>query len=77
MGWKNTNKYLTGDTPTPEGVTVIGGKTGTTNPAGHCLIILVVDGEGHRYVSIVMGTPDTPSLYGNMTGLISGINKIN
>lgn len=37
--WNNTNHYLTGETEAPEGITVIGGKTGTTNAAGYCLVL--------------------------------------
>lgn len=32
--WENTNLYLTGDVKTPEGFTILGGKTGTTGEAG-------------------------------------------
>lgn len=28
--WENTNQYLTGKEKAPEGITVVGGKTGTT-----------------------------------------------
>ena len=36
--WDSTNKYLMGTEPMPEGVTVIGGKTGTTGEAKYCLV---------------------------------------
>ena len=32
--WENTNQYLTGKEKGPEGITVVGGKTGTTGAAG-------------------------------------------
>ncbi len=37
--WETTDKFLTGEVPVPEGVTVLGGKTGTTNAAGYCLAL--------------------------------------
>lgn len=37
--WFNTNGYLKGTFSMPENVTVIGGKTGTTEAAGSCLIL--------------------------------------
>lgn len=37
--WENTNLYLTGDAKTPEGFTILGGKTGTTGEAGYCLVL--------------------------------------
>jgi D-alanyl-D-alanine carboxypeptidase len=36
----STDNYLLGTTKAPANITVIGGKTGTTNQAGSCLIIL-------------------------------------
>ena len=34
--WEPTNFYATGDAKKPDNVTVIGGKTGTTQLAGNC-----------------------------------------
>ena len=33
----STNYYLQGNADAPSGITVLGGKTGTTNAAGHCV----------------------------------------
>ena len=41
--WEPTNFYATGDAKKPDNVTVIGGKTGTTQLAGNCLILLTKD----------------------------------
>ena len=51
------------DVNAPAGITVIGGKTGTTGKAGHCLIVLCKDSAGNPYISCVMGTTDTDTLY--------------
>lgn len=36
----STDKYLTGEKNAPENVTVLGGKTGTTDEAGSCLALV-------------------------------------
>lgn len=69
-----TNAYLKGDVATPEGVNVIGGKTGTTKAARSCLILLSNSAEGHTYISVILGSTDHDSLYRNMTTLLDDIN---
>ena len=69
----NTNAYIRGEQSSPSGVTVIGGKTGTTNAAGHCLILLARDTSGNPYIAVIMRDTDTGSLYTDMTGLLNEI----
>lgn len=69
-----TNAYLKGDVATPEGVSVIGGKTGTTKAAKSCLILLSNSAEGHTYISVILGSTDHDSLYKNMTTLLDDIH---
>lgn len=71
--WKNSNHYLDGRAETPEGVTVFGGKTGTTNAAGSCLIIGSRDTEQHEYISVVLKADSRQALYENMTNIIQKI----
>ncbi len=71
----NTNAYLSGEMDIPEGVTVIGGKTGTTAAAGHCLIMLSSDSSGNEYVSLVMKEPETKTLYSDMSRILRLINE--
>lgn len=71
--WKNSNQYLTGKTETPEGLTVIGGKTGTTKAAGSCLIIGSEDSEQQEYISVVLKAESRQDLYENMTNIIQKI----
>lgn len=73
--WKNSNKYLTGDTPVPEGLTVLGGKTGTTKAAGYCLILASEDTDGERYISVVLKAESRNNLYGDMTNIIQNIGN--
>lgn len=53
--WKTSNLFVVKETatPKPEGVTVIGGKTGTTNPAGYCLVLLTKNQAEEPIISIV------------------------
>lgn len=69
----NTNGYLKGDYSAPENVTVIGGKTGTTNAAGSCLILLSNSTAGDSYVSIVLHSTDHATLYEDMNTVLSDI----
>ena len=68
-----TDWYLTGDISAPEGITVIGGKTGTTEPAGHCLVILSLSKAGNGYISVVMKTDTVEELYDSMNSLLAEI----
>ena len=49
-----TDHYLTGEATAPKGITVLGGKTGTTSDAGNCLALLCQDAYGEPYISIIM-----------------------
>ncbi len=69
----STNGFLTGNKSAPSGVTVIGGKTGTTNAAGHCLILLARDTVGNPYIAVIMRDTDTGTLYDDMAELLKEI----
>lgn len=71
---ENTNLYLKGVYDMPPNVTVIGGKTGTTNAAGHCLILLSRSSNGTPYISIIMKDTSREELYTDMTALLGTIN---
>ncbi|MDO4267827.1 MAG: serine hydrolase [Eubacteriales bacterium] len=71
--WKNSNQYLSGKTQTPEGLTVTGGKTGTTKAAGSCLIIGCEDENAQNYVAVVLKAEGRAELYQNMTNIIQEI----
>jgi len=68
--WFPTNWYNDGSIPHPDGVTVLGGKTGTTDQAGACLILFSVNANHDFYISIIMGAPTRDVLYYNMTQLL-------
>ncbi len=73
--WKSTNRFLSGDETAPEGVVVIGGKTGTTNAAGNCLILLSQNNQGTNYISVALQEPYRDTLYDDMIKLLGKINK--
>lgn len=70
MEWVNTNKYLSGEVETPEGIQVVGGKTGTTNDAGYCLVLYSKNSSGNPYISIVYKSDSRENLYHEMSELL-------
>lgn len=70
---KTTNRYLNGNCAMPEGITVIGGKSGTTRAAGHCLILLARSSNGKPYISVIMNSDSTDNLYMKMTDLLNAV----
>jgi D-alanyl-D-alanine carboxypeptidase (penicillin-binding protein 5/6) len=68
-----TNAYIKNEIATPDNVTVIGGKTGTTNAAGSCLIIYARDNSGNPYISIILQSTDRTTMYTEMTDLLDEI----
>lgn len=71
----NTNQFITDKKNAPEAVTIIGGKTGTTLAAGHCLILLAKDTSGKSYISVIMHSEDGNVLYDEMTDLLGEIKN--
>lgn len=69
--WTPTNYYSLGEAKPPKGVKVFGGKTGTTDEAGNCVILYSQDMDKHPYISIVMGAKDKKILYDDMTRLLA------
>ena len=71
---ENSNLYLRGVYDMPPNVTVVGGKTGTTNAAGHCLILLARSSSGTPYISVILKDDSREKLYADMSDLL-GIAK--
>ncbi len=70
----NSNLFFT-HYQSPDHVTVVGGKTGTTNAAGHCLILLSRDVSGSPYISVILRSQSRDLLYPEMIDLLNEINK--
>lgn len=75
VSWKSTNQFFSGNQTAPEGVVIIGGKTGTTNAAGACLILLSQNVQGSDYISVVLRDTSRDTLYADMIKLLGEINK--
>ncbi|MBE5960278.1 MAG: D-alanyl-D-alanine carboxypeptidase [Lachnospiraceae bacterium] len=69
--FETTNLFLLGTRETPEGVTVYGGKTGSTGSAGDCLIIYSEREDGTGFVTAVFKASSKEDLYDQMTYLLS------
>ena len=70
-----TNKFFRGQFQAPANVTVLGGKTGTTNAAGHCLVLHCKDIRGNSYIAIIMRCLNSDMLYEEMIELLEEINN--
>ncbi len=70
----STNFFLLGIFDVPEGIKMIGGKTGTTNKAGYCLCIYVQDEAGDCYIAEIFGADSRPELYSDMNTLLEVIS---
>ncbi len=68
-----TNQYINGKTETPEGIQILGGKTGTTRKAGSCLVLLAKDAAGKEYISVIMKASGSEALYSQMSFLLGYI----
>ena len=69
--FKSTNQFINGEAEIPEGITIIGGKTGTTRKAGNCLAMLSKDEEGKEYISVILKADNSSMLYSQMSHLLS------
>lgn len=74
MSFKTTNLFLRGDYSAPERVTVIGGKTGTTNAAGNCLILVVKDAGGNPYIGVILRASQRSLINEEMAEILREIN---
>ena len=70
--WENTNQYLSGHAKSPDGFTVIGGKTGTTGAAGYCLVLYSMNEQSQPIISIVLKADGKSNLYLLMNEMLSG-----
>lgn len=73
--WTNTNKYLNGEVNQPDGITVLGGKTGTTNAAGYCLVLLSNNDKKDPVISIILKSDGRSNLYYVMNQVLANFAK--
>ena len=73
--YTSTNLYMNGTYSSPEGMTVYGGKTGTTAAAGACLIAYTADTAGNTYIAVSLGNNGKPELYSQMNKILAKYQK--
>lgn len=74
--WENTNYFVTKELLMVNNVSLLAGKTGTTNKAGNCLVLLVKDKKSEiEYISVVLNAKSKRNSYYNSNALLSEINK--
>ena len=73
--YTSNNRYHTGAVTAPEGIEVIGGKTGTTYDAGYCLVIYSQNEAGEDIISIVFKADGRHNLYLLMNQILSNFAK--
>lgn len=73
MDYNNTNMFLNGTYKVPnENITVLGGKTGTTDKAGKCLILYSIDSLSNKeYISVILRSDTYDNLYKQMGNLLN------
>ncbi len=73
--WESTNSYFTKAAEQPEGITISGGKTGTTDDAGACLAIVAKDRYGNPYIAVILHSDTKETLYPEMNELLGLIES--
>ncbi|NLL73544.1 MAG: D-alanyl-D-alanine carboxypeptidase [Clostridiales bacterium] len=71
LTFKTTNRYLTEQEEAPEGIFIIGGKTGITFKAGNCLILFFKDNNNNQYINVALKAENNSKLYSDMDTLFS------
>lgn len=75
MTFRSTDRYLLGYEQVPDGLTVIGGKTGTTIAAGNCLILYSQDKQKNDYISVILKADSSAALYSQMSHLLGYVKR--
>lgn len=72
---QTSNLFLRGNYKAPDNITVIGGKTGTTNAARSCLMLLSRDAGGSPYISVILKAETRDLVYEKMIDLLGEIQN--
>lgn len=70
-----TNQFLRGNYTAPNNMTIVGGKTGTTDMSGHCLIMLAKDTAGNPYIGVILRASSRDLINQEMVQMLSEISK--
>ena len=74
LNFASTNQFLLGNYKLPEGIKLLGGKTGTTSKAGCCLTLYVQDRNDDCYIAEIFGAADYEALYTSMIQLLTYVS---
>ena len=74
--WGTSNQYLTGYRSMPDGIEVVGGKTGTTGEAGYCLVLFSKNARNEDIISLVFGADARTNLYLLMGEILAGYGNV-
>ena len=71
LTFNTTNLYHTQQEEAPEGISIIGGKTGVTFKAGNCLVLFFKDSNNIQYITVALKAENNSVLYSDMDNLFS------
>ncbi len=71
----STNHFFRGTYDMPDSVTILGGKTGTTDEAGYCLTLYVKDNYSNPYIAVILDSQSREMLYLEMSELLSVLSN--
>lgn len=71
----NSNWYKTGEAKSPSGFTIIGGKTGSSDSSGYCLVLYSLNKKKQPIISIVMKSDSKEHLYALTNTLLTGFSN--
>ncbi len=73
--WNNTCWYISGNASVPDGFTIVGAKTGTTDEAKNCLVLISKNEDDETIISIVYKGVNKSSVYADMTEILNTFAK--
>ncbi len=71
----SSDPYLTGSRQLPKGMSVVGGKNGTTVKAGSCMILYTQDKKKRDYISVILKADSSYSLNTQMDHLLEYVKR--
>lgn len=71
----STVQYVEDEVSKIGSVSIVGGKTGTTSSAGHCLALICSNSSGENYLAIILKAKSKDSLYEQIEHIVKKIEK--
>ena len=73
--WENTDWFMTGAASLPSGFTPLGGKTGSADSSGYCLVLYSERDDGTELLSVILKSVEKPALYQGMRQMLDAYGK--